>query len=74
MKRMMLHSSDPRARYKTRSDEIQDLSSGAGPRFAKHTQSNAKVESPVAFIPPFRFFSVKSSMVMFIDNQYFMQI
>ena len=47
----MLHSSDPMARYKTKSDDIPDLSSGAGPRmFARHTQSNATAESPVAGI------------------------
>ena len=72
---MMLHSSDPTARYKTKSDDIPDLSSGAGPgMFARHTQNNATAESPLALIPPFRFFSVKSSMVVLIDNQYFMQI
>ena len=61
----MLHSKDPTARYKTKSDEIPDLSSGAGPKiFASNTQINATAESPVAFIPPFRFFSVKSFIVI----------
>ena len=83
---MMLHSSDPTARYKTKSDDIPDLSSGAGPgMFARHTQSNATAENPAALIPPFKFFSGKSFMVpvlmnafkymhKLLVNQYFLQI
>ena len=53
----MLHSSDPMARYKTRSDEAPCLDAEI---CARQTQSNEAAESPVALIPPFRFFSVKS--------------
>ena len=66
----MLHSSDPMARYKTRSDEAPCLDAEI---CARQTQSNEAAESPVALIPTFQVFLCEifhsySSFLLFLSS------